>query len=281
MELRSANIIDPAIEGHYAYIPFAHQISTQLHYHDFYEIFLVVDGHIEHHINGQVDHLTRGALVFIRPDDTHRFRQAPHVGCVLINLAFLAETFDALVDFLGFREERIISPALPPQTLLDGTTSGALRYRLQDWGRSIYQDSDYAKRTLRALLAHMMSQFFLGDATHNTKPVPPWMQDVITAMQQPEHFVEGRAALMRLAQRTPAYVGRSFKAHLNTTPSAFINNLRLDHATDLLLQTDHSPTQIAYDVGFNNLSHFYYLFKARWDCSPNEFRKRHQWLATP
>ena len=100
-------------------------------------------------------------------------------------------------------------------------------------------------------------------------------------MQKRANFIEGREALLRMANRTPEYVGRSFKQHLGITPSQFINALRLDYATDLLLHTEQSPTDICYEVGFGNVSHFYHLFKDRGHCSPNQYRKQHQRTLIP
>ena len=45
--------------------------NSQLHYHDYYEIFLTLSSEIKHQINGTVINLSRGALVFIRKEDTH------------------------------------------------------------------------------------------------------------------------------------------------------------------------------------------------------------------
>lgn len=281
MELRSASIIDADIEGHYAFIPLADQISTRLHHHDFYEIFLVAEGNINHHINGETEHLTQGALVFIRPDDTHCFSQRPDGECKLINLAFLIRTFNALVVFLEFPHDPLLSPGHPPSVQLDVNRANQLRHQLQRWGHATHGDKQLSRQRLRALLASIISHYFVEQNAHTARSMPTWLQELVQQMRRPEHFIEGRDALLRLANRTPEYVGRSFKAYLDTTPSQFINDLRLDHADELLLNTDLSPTDIAYEVGFNNVSYYYHLFKARWGCAPNQFRNLHRRSAVP
>lgn len=94
-------------------------------------------------------------------------------------------------------------------------------------------------------------------------------------------MVEGRPALMRLANRSPEYVGRAFKAHLGITPSQFINTLRVDYASDLLLHTDQPVIEICHEAGYNNLSHFYHEFKALRQCSPKQFRKMNRRTLLP
>lgn len=62
----------------------------------------------------------------------------------------------------------------------------------------------------------------------------------------------------------------------NTTGSNFkkyINRIRIDEAKRLLMETDRQIMEIAYLVGYNNVTHFNRVFKETEDLSPNEFRK--------
>ena len=45
--------------------------TYQLHCHDFYEFFLVTIGRALHVVNDTYQIVSRGSLVFVRPDDTH------------------------------------------------------------------------------------------------------------------------------------------------------------------------------------------------------------------
>lgn len=283
MNLRSSEIIDPALEGHYAFYPFVEQITTQEHHHDFYEIFLIVDGSIYHHINGECVLLTQGTLVFIRPDDAHYFRRHADQNCELINLAFLSHTLHDLAAYfdLSTQHAPLLTAPQPPLALLTAAETSQLAADLKTWGRTLYRDKTRARLALRALLAQMIANFFVARAEEYADDVPAWLVEVCQQMQHKAYVVEGRSALMRLANRTPEYVGRAFKTHLGVTPSQYINRLRLDYASDLLLHTDRTVTEICYDVGFNNLSHFYHLFKARWDCSPLHFRKTNRQVIIP
>ena len=276
MELRASNIIDDEIEGHYAFFPFIDGISTRKHHHDFYEIFLIINGRINHHINGASYLLDNGSLVFIRPSDIHFFSQNNQDNCELINLAFFRHTFEAFKVFLDIKDELLLTPQYPPTRYLSLHEKANLQTQLQSWGRSLYQHKMQSRQQLRALLVGIISQYFLMPSNTSQQAMPLWLRDLTHTMQEPTHFIEGREALIRLANRSPEYVGRIFQQYLDVTPSQFINNLRLSYASDLLLQTDLSTTDICYESGFGNLSYFYHLFKARWKCTPNQFRKQQQ-----
>lgn len=56
----------------------------------------------------------------------------------------------------------------------------------------------------------------------------------------------------------------------------YIMGLRLNHAAELLVETDRSVTAVAFESGFEDLSHFYHSFKAVYECSPVTYREQRQ-----
>lgn len=54
----------------------------------------------------------------------------------------------------------------------------------------------------------------------------------------------------------------------------FLNKLRLTESKRLLLETDLQISEIAYKVGYSNVTHFNRIFKEAEDCSPNDYRKQ-------
>lgn len=56
----------------------------------------------------------------------------------------------------------------------------------------------------------------------------------------------------------------------------FLTQLRLAEAKRLLKKSDLQISEIAFKVGFGNVSHFNRVFKSEQGCSPNEYRKDKQ-----
>ena len=80
----------------------------------------------------------------------------------------------------------------------------------------------------------------------------------------------------RLARRlgvSARYVQMLF-AEMGTTPRAFIQNRRLELAARRLEREggDVTVTDVAYDVGFNDLSSFCRAFRRRFEMSPRNYR---------
>ena len=64
-----------------------------------------------------------------------------------------------------------------------------------------------------------------------------------------------------------------FKKRTNKTYVSFLNELRIEHASKLLMsKKDLSITEIAERTGFNNMSNFNRQFKALKFVSPSEFK---------
>ena len=69
------------------------------------------------------------------------------------------------------------------------------------------------------------------------------------------------------------YFMRFFKKYMGMTCVDYINEYRLNIATNLLETTDMSIMEIAVKVGVNNISYFNKIFKKKFNLTPKEYRK--------
>jgi AraC-like DNA-binding protein len=63
-----------------------------------------------------------------------------------------------------------------------------------------------------------------------------------------------------------------FKKRTNHSFSDYLIDIRIGHASRMLLETNDNISEICYKCGFNNLSNFNRLFKKKRGCTPREFR---------
>lgn len=66
---------------------------------------------------------------------------------------------------------------------------------------------------------------------------------------------------------------RFFKKTFDKTYSNYVSEYRIAIASKMLVETDKSVSQIAYESGFNNLSFFYRQFKKYKQLSPKIYRQ--------
>lgn len=78
--------------------------------------------------------------------------------------------------------------------------------------------------------------------------------------------------MAKLTSMTEVSFSRFFKARTGKTFVDTLNDIRLGHATRMLIDTTHGITEIAYKCGFNNISNFNRVFKKKKSCTPKEYR---------
>lgn len=67
-----------------------------------------------------------------------------------------------------------------------------------------------------------------------------------------------------------------FRAVTGETWNQRLLRLRLDHAERLVRVSDRSVTAIAFECGFDDISHFNHSFKRRYTCAPLTYRAQHR-----
>lgn len=75
----------------------------------------------------------------------------------------------------------------------------------------------------------------------------------------------------KIAKREIASI---FKTQFNTSFKEYLNLIRLTESKRLLKETNLSVSEIAYKVGYNNITHFNRVFKEKIGISPTEFREQ-------
>ena len=73
--------------------------------------------------------------------------------------------------------------------------------------------------------------------------------------------------------RSKSYISHMFKKTYGVTLSQYCNNLKLEDSKELLSNTDLSVTEVAFQVGFNDVSHFISTFNKKFGITPLQYRK--------
>ncbi|MCI8454352.1 MAG: response regulator [Lachnospiraceae bacterium] len=78
--------------------------------------------------------------------------------------------------------------------------------------------------------------------------------------------------LCRFLHMSPAYLSTTFKKETGQTYVAYLTEVRLNRAVELLNTTDEKTYVIASQVGYQEQNYFSYVFKKRFGVSPTRFR---------
>jgi YesN/AraC family two-component response regulator len=69
------------------------------------------------------------------------------------------------------------------------------------------------------------------------------------------------------------YYNKLIKNHTGLSYVAYLQNIKLEKAEQLLLNTRYSVEEIIFQVGYSNLTHFYNLFYKKFKTKPNDYRR--------
>lgn len=81
--------------------------------------------------------------------------------------------------------------------------------------------------------------------------------------------------LAQLTNQSLSTFKREFKKNYQTSPATYLRDKKLEKSIDLLESTDLRTTDIAYDCGFADVSHYSKTFKARYGLSPTAYKMTH------
>ncbi|GGG84764.1 AraC family transcriptional regulator [Parapedobacter pyrenivorans] len=250
-----------------------------LHYHDEYELNLILNAKGAKRIVG--DHVARiddVELVLVGSnlyhgwfDDACDNRQITEVtiqfhrklfGEEFLHknqLNFIRNMFDKSQQGILFTRETVL----------------ALKDRLIDLKDKVGFDSVLELMAILHRLSQsdgirMLSSVGFDDhhAQSNSRRIVKVFEYLNAHYQEPITLADIAAA----ANMHEASFSRFVKKSTGKTFIDSLNEIRLGHATRLLIDTSQTIAEIAYGCGFNNISNFNRIFKRKKNCTPKEFR---------
>lgn len=230
------------------------------HYHEFYEIHMVLSGEVSYWIDGKVYPLNAGHLILIRPMQLHRPALTELESCERIVLWIHKQYMEQDLDHVGRCFE-----------------SGQHVYRLPqltEFFQKLYRESQsyqfgadlYAKSLIYQVLIELSR--CENRLPYAEKP-SPLIAEIIAYIGR--HFTED-LSLDKIADHfhiSKYYLSHLFKTQTGTGLYHYIVLKRLSKAKQLLLSGQ--PAGEVYSAcGFRDYSVFYKAFKAEYHQSPKE-----------
>lgn len=105
--------------------------------------------------------------------------------------------------------------------------------------------------------------------TYNSRRIEKTLEYMNQSFDKPITLNE----VSRLANMSDAAFSRFFKQRTGNTFIDSLTEIRLGHASRMLIDTTQSIAEIAYHCGFNNISNFNRIFKKKKSCTPKDFRE--------
>jgi len=209
--------------------------------------------------------LSPGALLLGGAGDVFECSHDHGEGDRCLSFQFDAPLFERLAHDAGASRPAFAADRLPPVRDLAAVTARAVAALA---GRDAFEEValDLAGTVVRL-------------AGRDVRPAPPRLPDptrVARVLRELEaHAAEPQslATMARTAGLGRHHFLRAFKAVTGVTPHQWVLRARLRDAAVRLRSTRAPVTEIALDVGFDDLSNFIRTFRAEFGVSPRHYRR--------
>ncbi len=254
------------------------------HYHPEYEIMFMVGSRGKRFIGDNISYYNEGDLFVIGPNLPHTWYSPPGVlGKRQYHEAILIQFRE---NFAGLNVKEV--PELVSVQQLFSEAARGLQIRGETRRKVIQKILAMEKADGLERLINLLS--ILGIlAKANKQDKHPLSSIEFTHPLQPKEqsridkvctFInENYKKPLRLkdvasiANMSTTAFSRFFKKSTGKTFVNYVNELRIGWACKLLIETEMTVSEIAYEVGFNNLSNFNRRFYERHKMSPRRYRQ--------
>lgn len=247
---------------------FEHKISTTSNRHSFlnhmhneWELYYFIEGKVEFFIDGMIYHLSPGDLFLIPPATFHFAKPAKNITYERIVIDFPDNTLpqlvkDSLKDTALFYN---IAENQPLQTLLINISSAVATYPKEE-----------ALLILENLLHVALLQLkHISSPAENTSTqvINELLKDIIDYI---DDNITTQLSLENIAKQffiSVSTLSHSFKKYTNITVKQYINYKKILYAQNLI-RSGFNTTETFVQIGFNNYSTFFRLYKKYLGSSP-------------
>lgn len=241
------------------------------HWHDRFELHLVKQGSLILTLDGRQTKVKAGEISVIAPEIAHEGKAGENgveYYCIMFDVADLDNGTVAAARFI----RPIISGDL---RFLDKTDDESVINAAERLAQENFERKNNPLQTvgeLYSLLGLLCEICALPMAQSKEKSDADSVLSYIN-----KHFAEeiSVGSMSRLFGYDEAYFCRKFKKENGQTLMAFVNRLRLERASELLISTKYNIRNIALTCGFSDVAYFCNCFKRAYSMTPTEYRKAH------
>ena len=257
------------------------EFDFPLHFHEEYELNLILNAaNAKRIIGDHISEITDVELVLVGSNQQHGWFTHNCTSDEIreITIQFHKDLFDD--KFLRRNQLSFIKSMLERSArgiLFSRETIQAITPRLLDLTQKHGFDSVLELMSILHDLSISRNMKMLSDASFkipehysfNSRRIEKVMEYINQNFDKSISLAE----VARIASMTEVGFSRFFKQRTGNTFVDTLNEVRLGHASRMLIETTQNVTEIAYKCGFNNISNFNRIFKKRKKHTPKAFRE--------
>ena len=257
------------------------QRDFPLHFHEDYELCLTLNVRGKRILGNLVEDFTEKDLVITTPNVLHCYKRDDaflNVRCEVVVIQFPKELpswgiFDT--DQLRNIRNLLCQPA--PGLKFSEETAEAVRKRLLRLpGTEGFEAVQLFLGILHELACADRTQVELigVQSSDSTLPHSRRINKIVQFVEKNYHHKISLEDVGELVGMSASSVSRFFKQRTRHNFWDYLNGFRIDRAAQMMIETEHTISEISYACGFNNISNFNRVFRERIGTTPSDYRNK-------
>lgn len=257
--------------------------QAPFHFHPELELVYIKESYGKRIIGNAMDHFAAGDMVFLGSDLPHVWLndEAFYQGDVKLKakaivLYFNKDIFGSL--FYSLRESFKINQLFEKAArglLISGKTNTSIAAKLEKLARKKDFDIIVGLVEILSELSESKDISFINNEAYvpaSEKSPKDRITHVLNYVKQ--NFKEDLtlSSIAKIANLTPQSFCRMFKTRIKKHFVEYLNEVRIANACRLLLETDESIAEVAYECGYKTVSNFNKQFKKINGVTPKDYK---------
>ena len=266
----------PDFPAEYHYIDYSHpRYHMSFHWHKEWELIRIMKGSFSLHVDDAFFSLKAGDVILVRGGMLHGGTPEDCVyECFLFDLHGLFKNYELIKKYLRpfYRLEKLPQLLYTPQNEPEVC---ALAGELMSSHEESLHELITVTSISRLFTLILQNQLYTQNPSQSVGKADRigQIKAVLEYMEQNYRSSITLEELASVAGMNPRYFCGIFKKITHQTPMDYVAMYRIDHAANLLADTDLSITAISFECGFNECSYFIRTFKKYKHITPYQYRK--------
>lgn len=233
-----------------------------------YQLLYIIEGEgIFHSRTVPEAHLREGDFFLLFPGEWHSYHPTGPNGWKKYWIGFKGENMDDRV------RANFLSPTKPIYHVGYSADIVSLYKRAYD---AALEEAAYSQQMMAGIVNHLIGMMYSLERNIELKSRNQAHVDVINkARLRIRESLESSLTIQQVAEELGVSYSnfrKLFKEHTGLSPAIYQQDLKLQHAKELLSTTDMSVKEIAYRLNFDSPDYFSAKFKAKTGRKPSDLR---------
>ena len=231
--------------------------SIPLHYHQNPYFCFVLNGNYAEHAFRDDLNCIKGDVIF-HPQHTEHHNNFSHNSATCFNL-----------EFSDKWSERFMESKLNLDTIIKTNN-----YQIQSSVLKIYKELNEFDNHSSLMIEGLMLETIVGFSRTTSKKtsVRFWLKKVTDYLSQQYNSNPSLTDLAKIAGVSPEHLVREFRKVFKITIGEYMRELKVKQSCHLLTNTNKDLSEITFELGFSDQSHFNRVFKKIMGLTPLEYR---------